>query len=64
PQLEDRVCVILVDGNNLERVFYKNIDDQDRKFNHDLISNIQNSLEISMPEDSDFEKIIEALVNS
>jgi DNA-binding XRE family transcriptional regulator len=64
PQLEDRICIILVNSNNLEKVFYKNISDTKWKFKQELIKNIKDTLDISMSKDSTFEEILESLVNS
>ncbi len=64
PQLEDRVCVILVDSNDLNRVFYSKISAATKKDNDDLIGVIRDSLEINIPKGTDLEKIIATLVNN
>ena len=64
PQLEDRVCLILVDENNQNKVFYNNISDTKMKYHDDLINAIKRSLEITIAIKSSFEEILQTLVSN
>lgn len=64
PQLEDRVCVILIDSNDLNRVFYSKISAATKKDNDNLIGAIRGSLDINIPKGTDMEKIIATLVSN
>ena len=61
PQLEDRICLILVDENDHDRVYYKNINDP--KINDELINSIRTNLEINIVKNSSFEEILQVLLN-
>lgn len=64
PQLEDRICFILVDANELYRVFYSNLDGAKGRDDTNLIQAIQSSLDIKIPIKATLEQIIATLVNS
>ena len=64
PQLEDRVCIIIVDANDLDRVFYNNINDHKIKYNLELVSIARNVLNLNIPSKANFDLVLQTLVNN